>query len=184
MSKIFDNVRQIAYVTNDMERALTFLHRTAGIGPWFVAWDIPVPECRYRGQPIDIRIDAALANSGEMQIEVIRQNSAGASMYTEFSDRHGFGLTPHHYSSWSERYDEVMRDALAQGFEKVQEGRSRYGPFVYYQHPDEPDFTFEVTALTAERRSIFEQIRQASIGWDGSDPIRDGWPAPRVEAAQ
>ncbi|GKY89606.1 VOC family protein [Sinisalibacter aestuarii] len=178
MSRIFGDVRQIAYVTDDMERALTFLHETAGIGPWFVARDVPVAQCRYRGEPIEIRIDAALANSGDMQVEVIQQHSPGASIYTEFAGRHGFGLTPHHYSSWSERYDAVMQAALAKGFAIVQEGRSRYGPFVYYQHPAEPDFTFEVTELTAERRSIFDQIRAAAVGWDGTDPIREGWPEP------
>lgn len=180
MSRVFDSVRQIAYVTDDMDRTLAFLHETAGIGPWFVARDIPVPDCTYRGEPIGIRLDAALANSGDMQIEVIRQISPEPSLYTELSDRHGFGLTPHHYSSWSTQYDTVMRDALANGFARVQEGRSRNGRFVYYQHPDEPDFVFEVTELTPERASIFDQIRQAAVDWDGRDPIRDGWPAPEL----
>ena len=179
MSRVFGDVRQIAYVTNDMDRALEFFHEKAGIGPWFVAWDIPVLECRYRGAPIKLQIDAALANSGDMQIEIIRQISPAPSLFTELSDRHGFGLAPHHYSSWSADYDTVMRDALANGFSKAQEGRSRYGDFVYYQHPDEPDFIFEVTELTAERASIFEQIRQAAINWNGHDPIRDSWPEPK-----
>ena len=183
MSRLFDEVRQVAYVTDDMHRTLKFLSETAGIGPWFVAWDIPVPNCTYRGAPIDIRMDAALANSGGVQIEVIRQNSPGPSMYTEFTDRHGFGLTPQHFSSWTRRYDEIMRDALAKGYEKIQEGRSRYGPFVYFQHPDQPDFTYEVTELTPERDSIFRQVREAAIGWDGSDPVRTGWPTPKIEEA-
>ena len=180
MSRVFDTVRQIAYVTDDMDRALDFLHGTVGIGPWFVAWDIPVLECTYRGTSIEIQLDAALANSGNTQIEVIRQISPTPSVYTELSDRHGFGLTPHHYSSWSTRYDAVMRDALANGFSKVQEGRSRNGRFIYYQHPEEPDFIFEVTELTPERASIFDQIKQAAIDWDGHNPIRDGWPAPKL----
>ncbi|MDA4845103.1 VOC family protein [Hoeflea poritis] len=180
MSRIFDDVRQIAYVTDDMDRTLDFLHKTAGIGPWFVAWDIPVLECSYHGAPIALKIDAALANSGDMQIEIIRQNSPAPSLFTELSDRHGFGLVPHHYSSWSANYDTVMRKALANGFTKAQEGRSRYGNFVYYQHPDQTDFIFEVTELTAERASIFDQIRQAAINWDGQKPIRDGWPEPQL----
>lgn len=179
MSRIFGPVCQAAYVTDDLERTLAFLHRTAGLGPWFVAWDIPVPECSYRGAPVDLHIHAALTSSGGMQIEVIQQISPAPSIYTEFSDRHGPGLMPHHFASWSDRYDEVLRDAAENGFEKVQEGRSRHGDFVYFGHPDEPDFVFEVTALTPGRQSIFDQIRRAAAGWDGSDPIRDGWPTPK-----
>lgn len=180
MSRIFEEVRQIGYVTDDMGRTLDFLHRTAGIGPWFVAWDIPVPECRYRGRPLDIRIDAALANSGGLQIEVIQQHSADPSIYTEFADKHGFGLVSQHLSSWSDRYDEVMREALAAGYERAQEGRSVHGRFIYYSHPDEPDFVFEVSELTPGRKSMFDQIREAAHGWDGTDPIRDGWPEPKI----
>ena len=125
-------------------------------------------------------MDIALANSGAVQLEVIVQRSPAPSIYTEFMARHGTGLVPQHFSSWTSRFDAVMAAAQAKGFELVQEGRSRYGPFVYFQHPDEPDFTYEVTELTAERRSIFDQVRAAADGWDGRDKVRSGWPTPKI----
>ena len=30
--------------------------------------------------------------------------------------------------------------------------------------------------MTEARRRIFDAIRKAAIGWDGSDPIRRSWP--------
>jgi hypothetical protein len=32
---------------------------------------------------------------------------------------------------------------------------------------------------TPTRMSIFDQVREAARGWDGSDPIRENWPKPR-----
>jgi hypothetical protein len=35
----------------------------------------------------------------------------------------------------------------------------------------------EMAELTPTRRRIFDQIRLAAVGWDGSDPIRRQWPS-------
>lgn len=180
MSNVFGELRQIAYVTDDMDRTLAFLQETAGIGPFFVARNIAIGGSRFRGTPIDLTIDAAIGNAGAMQIEVIRQTSPGASMYTEFTDKHGFGLVPQHYSAWPDKIEPAVERALAHGYEIVQEGRSGHGPFYYFQHPDQPDFTFEVTELNPPRRSIFDQVRAAAETWDGADPIREGWPKPII----
>jgi len=29
---------------------------------------------------------------------------------------------------------------------------------------------------TPNRTAIFDAVRAAAVGWDGSDPIRTGWP--------
>lgn len=176
MSRFFDDIRQVGYVTPDLHKSLAFLVQKTGIGPWFVAESVPVETCTYRGQPLTLQMSIALANSGGTQIELIQQTSSAPSIYTEWLARYPDGEVPHHYSSWSERYDEVFATATAQGFEPVQHGRSGFGPFVYFQHPDNPAFTFEVTEFTAPRRRMFEQIAAAAVGWDGTDPIRYGWP--------
>ena len=38
----------------------------------------------YRGEPCEITLSLALANSGEMQIELIQQEDDTPSIYTEF----------------------------------------------------------------------------------------------------
>lgn len=180
MSRIFGEIRQVAYITDDMDRTLAFLSENAGIGPWFVARDVTLKGVGYRGTTCDLRIGAALANSGALQVEVIQQHNDVPSMYTEFTDRNGFGLIPQHYSAWPTDYDGTMRRALDAGFEVIQDGRSGYGPLAYLQHPDTPDFYMELTELTPERKSIFDQVRAAAEGWDGKDPVREGWPTPQV----
>ncbi|MEC7762004.1 MAG: VOC family protein [Pseudomonadota bacterium] len=180
MSRIFGEIRQVAYITDDIDRTLTFLQRNAGIGPWFVARGVTLKGVDYRGTTCDLTIDAALANSGSLQVEVIRQHGDTPSMYTEFTDRNGFGLLPQHYSVWPTACDATLAAAAEAGFEVIQSGQSAYGPLAYLQHPDQPDFYMEVTELSPERRSIFDQVRAAAVDWDGTDPVREGWPTPKV----
>ena len=178
MSRIFDNIRQVGYVTPDLQTSMRFLIEKAGIGPWFVAERVPIRNCTYRGKPIELEMSVALANSGSLQVELIEQLNDVPSIYTEWLSVYPNGDVPQHYSSWSERYDDVYAAALRLGFEAVQEGRSGYGPFVYFRHPQNPAFVYEVTAFTRPRRRMFEQIADAAAGWDGKDAVRAGWPNP------
>jgi len=177
MSRVFDDIRQVGYVTPDLERTVDFFLKKTGIGPWFIAERVPVETCTFRGKPLQLEMSIALANSGNLQLEFIQQTSEQPSIYTEWLDLHPDGDVPHHYSSWSDRYDEVYRTATGLGFEAVQEGRSGYGPFVYFQMPGRPGFTYEVTEFSAPRRRMFSGIAEAAVGWDGTDPIRYGWPS-------
>lgn len=175
MSRFLDDIRQVGYVVPDLDAALDFYVNKAGIGPWFVAEKLQVTGTTYRGEPLELQMSIALANSGETQMELIQQLSPAPSIYTEFLAQRPQGDLPHHYSSWSNRYDEVLANADALGFERIQEGRSGMGPFVYLAHPDNPTFIYEVTDFTPPRRAIFDKVRAAAVDWDGSDPIRYGW---------
>lgn len=178
MSRIFDDIRQVGYVTPDLGKALDFMVTRAGIGPWFVLDKVPIRSCAYRGNPVELEISVALANSGTLQLELIQQTSPEPSIYTEWLETCPQGDVPQHFSSWSSRYDEVHASALALGYDAVQEGRSGFGRFVYFQNPANPAFTYEVTEMTPARRSVFGQIAEAARGWDGRDPVRIGWPQP------
>lgn len=180
MSRVFDNIRQVGYVTPDLDKAMRFMVDKAGIGPWFVVDGIEVSGVTYRGEPLELNMSIALANSGTLQIELIQQNTPQRSMYTEWLEQYPAGDLVHHYSSWSERYDEVYAEAKRLGYEAVQEGRSSYGPFVYFQHRDNPAFIYEVTEFTRPRRRMFEQIAAAAENWDGRNAVRQGWPDPNA----
>lgn len=180
MSQVFGSIRQAGYVVPDIDARMRFLADKVGIGPWFVARDVRLPECLYRGRPIEMRMHAALANSGDHQIELIQQLSPEASIYTEWLDRYPDGNVLQHVSSWEEDFDGVVARAVGRGWVSIQDGRSAYGPFSYLEHPDNPRLVFEVTRKGPERRSIFEQVARAAADWDGADPIREGWPSARV----
>ncbi|MCB1388681.1 MAG: VOC family protein [Rhodobacteraceae bacterium] len=180
MSRIFGDIRQAGYVVRDIDARMRFLSGTAGIGPWFVARNVVLPLCVYRGREIRMEMHAALANSGSHQLELIQQVSPEPSIYTEWLDRYPDSAPLQHVSSWEEDFDGAVARARTAGWEMIQEGRSSYGPFAYLEHADDPTWVFEITRKGPERRSIFEQIAAAAVAWDGSGPIREGWPKAQV----
>lgn len=180
MSRVFGNIQQAGYIVRDIDSRMKFLSEKVGIGPWFVSRNVRLPVCIYRGKPIELEMHAALANSGNLQIELIQQISPAPSIYTEWLDRYEDGSPLQHVSSWEEDFDGAVARAREHGWVMIQEGRSAYGPFAYMEHPEDPELVFEITRKGPERRSVFEQIAQAALDWNGSEPIREGWPAVKT----
>lgn len=176
MSRLFGNMRQVGVVVRDIEAAMTHWSEVCGIGPWFYTDRLAVSAFTYQGQRHDdIHLSIALANSGDVQIELIQQRCQTPSMYRDFLAAGHEGMQ--HWSSWPANYGETYRRALANGYSVGQEGESPRGPFVYFRNEGHPGTVIEMAEATPERMKIFDQVRQAASGWDGTDPIRRSWPA-------
>jgi hypothetical protein len=177
MSRLFGPMRQIGIVVRDIEQAMRHWVEVCGVGPWYYTDRLALTGFTYAGKRYDdIHVSIALANSGDVQIELIQQRCDTPSMYQEFLSCGREGMQ--HWSSWPENYEEVYRRALQRGFTVGQEGQSPRGPFVYFRNEGHPGTVIEMAEMTATRRSIFGQIRQAALDWDGADPIRRTWPTP------
>src|SRR5580692_2441760 len=86
MSRIFGEMRQIGIVVRDIEKAMRHWVEVCGVGPWFYAERLPLTNYRYRGKPYDTpHLSIALANSGEVQLELIQQRCATPASTRIFS---------------------------------------------------------------------------------------------------
>src|SRR5262249_30701331 len=100
MSRLFGPLRQMGYVVPDVEAAMQHWVEVCGVGPWFYAERLPLTSFRYGGQRYDdIHLSIALANSGEVQIELIQQRSDHPSMGRDFLVGNPKGGLQH-WSSW------------------------------------------------------------------------------------
>ena len=81
-----------------------------------------------------------------------------------------------HWSSWPEDYRAKREWALNNGWQIGQEGDTPRGPFIYFLNEGHPGTVVEMAEATPTRMRIFDAVREAAIGWDGSDPIRQEWP--------
>jgi len=155
---------------------MTHWSAVCGVGPWFYADRLPVTMFAYDGERYDdIHISVALANSGDMQVELIQQRCETPSMYLDFLRRGHEGMQ--HWSSWPEDYDAKLERALASGYSIGQQGDSPRGRFVYLMQEGHPGTVIEMAELTEARARIFGAIADAARDWDGDDPIRRQWPA-------
>src|SRR3954454_8947753 len=75
-------IRQIGFVVGDLDAALASWV-ALGVGPWYVIRGQHL-HALYRGEPCEVTLSIAFANSGDMQMEVIAQEGGDPSIYTEF----------------------------------------------------------------------------------------------------
>ena len=85
MSLFYGELRQVAYVVHDIERAMAYWSRAMGVGPWFYNEHVGVTEFSYYGKPSALPdLSIALANSGGVQVELIQQRNDAPSLYRDF----------------------------------------------------------------------------------------------------
>jgi hypothetical protein len=165
-------IRQIGYVVSDFDQALASWLEL-GVGPWYVIRTRP-QRAIYRGQPCDVTLSIGLANSGDLQIEVIHQQDDTPSIFTEFlsSSREGF----HQLAWWTDDFDATLRGAEVAGWPVVWwGGEDEATRFAYLEPAGGPATVFELMELTEATVAMAKLVRDAADGWDGSDPIRVLW---------
>ncbi len=176
MSRLFGEMRQIGIVVRDIDAAMKHWVEVCGVGPWFYADKLPVTAFTYRGaRHDDVHLSIALANSGDVQLELIQQRCETPSMYRDILAAGHEGMQ--HWSSWPTDYDARLEYALANGYEVGQSGDSARGRFVYLWNEGHPGTVIEMAHMTPEREGIFDAVRAAAVGWDGGDPVRNEWPS-------
>jgi len=176
MSRLFGDFRQVGIVVRDIEAAMKHWVEVCGVGPWFYTDRLAVDAFTYRGQRYDdIHLSIALANSGNVQLELIQQRCDRPSMYQDFLRAGREGMQ--HWSSWPVDYHAKLNYALANGYTIGQQGEAPRGPFVYLWNEGHPGTVIEMAEMTPMRERIFTGVREAARGWDGRDPIRRAWPS-------
>ena len=172
MSRIFGPVCQNGYVVRDIQAAMDHWIKVMGVGPWYYIDRVKIDYFRHRGRDSDIEMSIALANSGDLQIELIQQRNAAPSMYREFLDAGHEGLQ--HMSFWTMDYQTLYDRALALGYRIGHEGQigGERGRFAYFDSEAHPGTVIEISDISGGKGRFFERIRQAAANWDGTDPIR------------
>jgi catechol 2,3-dioxygenase-like lactoylglutathione lyase family enzyme len=171
MSRFLGEIRQLGYVVHDIEAAMDYWSRTLGVGPWFYNPKVPIRNYRYRGESHEPHNSVALANSGFVQVELIQTRNDVPSMYRDFLEAGRTGLQ--HVAYWTADYDADLARLSAQGFVPVMSGEvGERGRFIYFDTEYHPGTVIELSEVAGPKGRMFDLIRSASEGWDGSDPVR------------
>jgi hypothetical protein len=172
MSRLFGPIRQNGYVVRDIEAAMAHWIEVLQVGPWFYIDRVQTDWFRHRGQDSTVEMSIALANAGDLQIELIQQRNEAPSMYKEFLDSGREGLQ--HVAFWSTDYQALYDRALGQGYRLGHEGQigGEQGRFAYFDTGKEPGTVIEISDISGNKGRFFEHIRERARTWDGADPIR------------
>ncbi|OBB33705.1 glyoxalase [Mycolicibacterium peregrinum] len=162
-------IRQIGYVAGDLDAAVAGWVQM-GVGPWLVLRRIR-QRALYRGEPCEVEISIALANSGELQIEVIQQHGDQPSIYTEFLRNRGEGF--HQLAYWPVDFDATLARVEAAGWPVVWSSADEGGVRYAYVEPPAPVATIiELMEFNEVTEGLATFVRGAAQDWDGSEPVR------------
>jgi methylmalonyl-CoA/ethylmalonyl-CoA epimerase len=171
MAAHFGPVMQLGFVVNDLEHAMRHWLGKVGIGPFFVLEHIEYAQVLHRGKPADIDMSVALAQWGEVQVELIQQYNDTPSIYTEFVGRKQGGLQ--HLGVMTESVADDLLRLKTLGIEPVQQGHTAAGiRFAYVDTDEHPGGMIELIEAGTAINGFFKRVRDAASNWDGSEPIR------------
>ncbi len=160
------DIVQLAWVVPDLEAAMRHWHTVLAVGPFLVNRRIPLGEPRYRGQPMRTAFSTALAQSGDVQIELVEQHDDTPSAYR---DTVPAGATAfHHVAIIVADYHAEMARLAEQGFATAADGLFGDMHFAYVDTSATLGHMIEVIEDTPAIRAFFAAVRDAGESWDGN----------------
>lgn len=167
----FGPVVQNAYVVRDLQAAVHFWSSRMGVGPFYMLEHVEFGPAYFRGRPLTIDLTVAIAQWGNLQIELIVQHNDAPSIYSEFLAQHGEGLQ--HLGVLSQDLDADVARLAQLGIERVQWGETAAGMrFAYLNTDQQAGAMVELIESGPAVQAFFEKIRRAGEQWDGSRPLR------------
>lgn len=164
-------IMQVAYVVEDMDRALTHWTTTLGVGPFFLFKSFKLLDAKYYGEPTDIDIDLALAFSGTMCFELIVQNNDVPSVYRDVVERRGHGF--HHWAVSTRTFDADVARHQRAGMSLAFSGVAGVGARAGYMDATATlGGMIELIEINPKVEEFFGALHAAGQGWDGTDPVR------------
>jgi hypothetical protein len=162
---------QFAYTVEDIDAGMNDWVERLGVGPWFVRGPFQPPAARYRGQHTEAVFSVARAFSGHAMVELIQQHDDSPSVFHENDGPRSYGF--HHWAIMTTTFDEDVTRYQALGYPEAFFDRLPSGSRVMYvdARRDLPGM-IELVEHTDSQERLYSGIQLASVGWDGSDPIR------------
>ena len=159
----------ISYAVADLDRAIHRAAETVGAGPFFVLRDVPLTATS-GGEPAEFLHSSAFGQWGAVrlefqQIEHCAPDHVAAAMGSVTPTMNHIGWAVPSLDSAAEALDQAgipqfLRANIGDIDFTIHDARELYGHNVEL-HADSDGF-----------RAFFEQVLNASIDWDGQDPIR------------
>lgn len=166
-------VGQLAYLPQDFDAAVKHWTETMGVGPFFLMENVALGDAKYKGVPTGAVFSIAIAYWGDVQIELIRPENAEPSIYCG-----EYAVTDqlHHICIFVDSIAEARAACAEAGAEILVEGTvGEDGAVIYVDAGQGPGGVIELLQNMTGADAIFQSIKDASVGWDGSEPLRKLW---------
>lgn len=171
---IFGPIRQLGFMSRDIDKSIAYFVEKWGIGPWFILRNVKNTMV-YRGTPVELEMSIAMSNCGDLQFEIVAQHNQTQSLYTD-----ALNETPElhvqHVAVWTKDVAAMEKDAHSKGWESIFETGSGPGRSVFIAHPDAPKVCIELSDCNDFKDNVRQRIKEIAGQWDGENPVREEMP--------
>jgi methylmalonyl-CoA/ethylmalonyl-CoA epimerase len=165
-------IHHLGYVAEDLEATVHRLVSELGAGPFFVTRDVPLEQVTSRGEAATFHHDSAFGQCGAVPIEVMQLKRLEPERVRE-----GFSQSPpqlHHtaYVVAPERLAEAREALERRGLPAYLHATLGDLDLTFHEAARATGHHVELHADSQGLRDFFGMIHDASVEWDGSDPLR------------
>jgi hypothetical protein len=161
---------QVCWVVNDIDAAMEKWQRSASIGPFYIFRHPDIQDFRYRGNPGKLDMSVAIAQAGNVQIELIQQHDDRPSAYRDVYAPGQEGM--HHICGFAADYDAELERYRLQGLSIAHSGLAGDMRFCYVDTRSRMGCMTELLEERKFMRDMFRLIADAARDWDGTNPVR------------
>lgn len=162
---------QMCWVVPDIQVAINNWTKTTGVGPFFLFEKVTFENAIYRGRPNDfVDITAAMAQAGDVQIELVCQNDDRPSIFRDVVPAGKCGF--HHMALYCTDYDAELAAYIQSGSEVAFSGLMMGARTCWIDTTATLGFMVELIEANPVADTVFEQFRSAAQNWDGKSPVR------------
>ena len=164
-------VVQVAYATTDVRAAAGRWHELFGAGPFFVRDNVPVRRVLVDGEEAVFDHSCALGQWGNVMVELVHHHEMAPAALERDMRRGGTGV--HHVACFVDDLEAARDQLVAGGARVVMDAQSNEVRFIFLDLGPELGHMVELYEETPYMSDLYALVREASIGWDGSDLIRE-----------
>lgn len=165
------SIVQMAWVVNDLEVAARKYSATLGYGPFMFNRHIRLSDPRHRGVSMQTDFSLAIAQAGDVQVELVQQHDDTPSVYRDIYAKGCEGF--HHVAVIVPDVGKEVARYQALGFTVASTGRFGDVEFAYVDTVPVTGHMVEILPDQDGIRRLFGAVRRAAENWDGVDPIRE-----------
>jgi hypothetical protein len=163
---------QFCWLVPDLDAAMAVWIRNAGVGPFFRFDNVVYDKPQYRGKSSgNANLSAAIAQAGDVQIELVCVNDRQPSIWQEgpaAAGKWGF----HHAAIYCHDYDSTVASYTEAGCELIFSGLMLGFRVGWIDAVGTLGFFIELIDANPVADDVFGLFRSAAEQWDGKDPIR------------
>ena len=163
-------IHHVGYVVEDLGRDVPRFAAATGAGPFYAMEHIAFDEVTYRGEPATYDHSSAFGVWGPLIVELTQVHDAQPAGLRDALVGPGSGVG--HVAWLADSLDDETARLTALGITPFHAGRTGPASAVWFDGGDRFGHPIEVLQRRDELLGFYAMLREASIGWDGSEPLR------------